>query len=149
MNYENLNTSYGIYRTKTAVRVSFIPIRKKKDTGYPAIGGYMFHFANAIDDTSYDWQNGPKFFLSANEAGDLIHAFNVGGDIKLYHDPYKGSENEGTRGKNFSIVTSGDKRYLNYSDGETKIGVSLSINDEVILSLLISSTLSMCYGWSA
>ena len=122
-----------------------------KGNAYDA-GGFMIEMANSLpnEQRRYDWQNSARFFISANEAMKFCKLLkSADKNSSIYHDPDKGSANEGTRAKTLSVEEFEGKKFLKiYMPSQKKsFRISLDESEEDTMITLIRESLTKVYGW--
>jgi len=142
---------YTVYKKSAALRISIQKL-DKDDNGYPKAGGYFLVFAPAASEggKKYDWDKrggAVTIFLGVSEVPAFCRM--IGGDTntKIFHDPDKGSNREGSRAKSLYIGTSEKGVFLNISAGEKKLGVALSQDEIVMITTLMKTSMASCLGW--
>ena len=146
------SASYSVYKTQAAMSLKLIEAKvNEKGSAYEA-GGFMIEMASSLpnEQRKYDWSNSARFFISANEAMKFCKLIKVADkDSSIYHDPDKGSANEGTRAKTLSAEVYEGKKFLKlYMPSQKKsFRISLDESEEDTMITLIRESLTKVYGW--
>lgn len=141
-------TNYGIYKNRAGLRLKLAPA-KPNANGWPEPGGYFLTVAESVNgaNSKYDWDNDICIFISAEEAMNFVQMLTVDHTIKIYHDPDKGKQNEGTRSKSIYVGVDDKKIFLNIQQGQRKIGIILSASEIETIAVLIRGSLCKAMGW--
>ena len=118
-------------------------------------------FVNACSSNGpnkYDWSNKFVFALGLTDLGKIIRFFVAGKakeSLKLYHDPDKGKQNEGTRGKTMSFYTqdgclNGCMITCSTGSGEeqTQHKIPVSGDEVIVLKNLFETAIPAILGWN-
>lgn len=143
---------YKIYKPQTAMSFKLLDPKLKQDSNSLEPGGYMIQMANVLTDATrkYDWKNAVNFFISASEAmkfAKMLERANP--EEKIYHDPDKGREGEGSRAKILSVGTFESKKYIQIYLPKNKDSFKIFIDEAETDTLvsLIRGTLPKVFGW--
>lgn len=122
-------------------------------------GVVLLEGAPTIGINKYDWRNGIRVAFSVGDISKFLIGFRTGVEVKLYHDPMKGSSGEGKVVKN--IVFSSPKglkeggvismsQITKIDDRKEKKGVTVGIlpDELVILTLLFSAAIPKLLAWN-
>jgi hypothetical protein len=168
---------FAVNKVKAAVQFSFVrPVveTKTSKTSLPyhivkSNGAVRLEFAAANPETAatsngkqnrtYNWAKKQTLHLSCNEIGDLL-AFGEtpvpDAELKLYHDPSKGSEGEGKVRKELIIKHAPNNKgvYFNFSssvkdEGKTTIMCALTPGEFKVLRVLLERALPDLMGMSS
>ena len=150
MNNENKPIALQFYKKAAALRISLMQ-SEVVENGFPKVGGYMLTFASASeeDGTKYKWDKASgsvSIYLAANETVTFIKLLNDP-SVKIYHDPDKGKEGEGTRAKSIYSGESNSYKFLNIAEGEKKIGISLNKEEIDLIILMLKTSITRLYNW--
>ena len=146
----------AIYKERGALNVQFAPAAKN-EKGYYEPGGFMISIAApAADGTSkYDFRNSLKIFIRAEETTKFVKmirdqlAENTYSKISFYHDPDKGTTQEGTRAKKLNVgAARDDGKFLNMEVGAVKASVVLNVDEIAYIATAMTYAIPSCLGWT-
>ena len=146
----------AIYKERGALNVQFAPA-SKNEKGYYEPGGFMISVAPQSSDGSskYDFRNSIKMFINVEEATKFVHMLRdqlCDGEyskISFYHDPGKGTPDEGKRAKKMSAGSARDNgKFLNMEAGGVKASVVLSVDEISYITTAVTYAIPACLGWT-
>lgn len=149
---------FAIFKSKSVFQVSLLPAKGEQvnrgDKQYVRTvpGVFFLACAPAISKMKYDWEKKISLAVKINEVGKVLMGLKGKGEVKLYHDPDKDTDREGTRPKALTFQVSGGRLFVNASakvNGEwQKVdGVPIEPDEALILSTLLSNAAGRLISW--
>ncbi|GAB4819044.1 hypothetical protein N2152v2_006090 [Parachlorella kessleri] len=154
-----LFTDFTVYKGKGAVSLKVIkPTWVKSGTGSSISvgreGTVLLEFANSQGEKNYDWENKGTFALSALECAEVLEALESGRDRSFYHDPSKGSNDEGQVSKSFKLSPARDQGFFlnlgvkdNVAGRNASYGTALSAAEARVMRRLMDFAIPRLLGF--
>jgi len=160
-------SKFNIYKGKAAMQVSLIPPTfsgSNKGNSYVSREGTMLlEFANANQNAApqgpganrtYSWDQKVTFALSALELGSVLS--DDGKGVEFYHDPGKGTPNEGSIRKTLKLQHNQDGSFflsVSYNNNSTStrqnVSVPISRAEMTVLRSLMNYAIPRLMGFDA
>jgi len=140
----------GIGGKQGAIRFKLVKSKRKKRVAHFV----LLEAAKTIGKNKYDWDNVIVFALNQNDLGGLLYALENEASFESFHDPHKGSENQGKISKSLKLTPAEGRKgvfFLNLMHKEAskdvRVGLAINTADVQILKTLLKHALIKMFDW--
>jgi len=148
---------YTFYKKSAALRISPIMPKAIENGDYTNTepGAVLIELAKGVGQRKYDWEHKITLALNQLELGGILAEYGLKKqELKFYHDPNKGKNNEGQEGKTYTMKRTDSKGhaiglYHKRKAGEDNSGyIVLNDAEYMVFSTLIKTAIPLIQAWN-